>query len=289
MLRGAKMISNRIVDLTKEKFGRLQPIKYLGKSNWLCKCDCGNEIIASNSKLRRGKKKSCGCLAKEQNLYNEIKSDPRFKRLHTIWAKMKERCYNPKHDSYRHYGAKGIKVCDKWKDSFASFYWWSINNGYEDVDGEFKDMFSIDRIDSSKDYCPENCRWVTISENCSIKSPANKVLEELMEKSTDTMVQEYLERKMENNLVIQKEKREIRYGGFPCRKNNYCVIKNNDNTKQFLFKSFKVVGMFLNISPSSVSYRIKNKNGILTNDWRIEKIDKEQYDCLRNKGIEVII
>lgn len=78
-------------------------------------------------------------------------------RLHTIWKNMKQRCYNPKRNRYQWYGGKGIKVCDEWL-SFAPFADWSLANGYTD------DLV-LDREDSDKDYCPENCQWVTVVEN----------------------------------------------------------------------------------------------------------------------------
>ena len=70
------------------------------------------------------------------------------------WASMRNRCYNPKVAWWHCYGGKGIKVCDRWR-KFANFL--------EDM-GERPPGLTLDRIDSSKDYGPDNCRWVTPKE-----------------------------------------------------------------------------------------------------------------------------
>lgn len=77
--------------------------------------------------------------------------------LYKKWASMKSRCNNPKDPSYKSYGGKGLTVCAEWNDSFENFYEWSIKNGYEDG-------LTIDRINNSKGYFPENCRYVTYKE-----------------------------------------------------------------------------------------------------------------------------
>lgn len=92
--------------------------------------------------------------------YAQIKA--RFKRLHGIWSNMKYRCYGKRNApmTERHYKSKGISVCDEWIDNWAAFYDWAVTHGYEDD-------LTIDRIDPNGDYCPENCQWVTRSENSS--------------------------------------------------------------------------------------------------------------------------
>ena len=78
-------------------------------------------------------------------------------RLYRVWCAMKERCSNPHNKSYPRYGGRGVEVCKEWRESFQTFAEWSAHNGYQDG-------LTIDRIDNSKGYSEENCRWVTTAE-----------------------------------------------------------------------------------------------------------------------------
>jgi len=78
-------------------------------------------------------------------------------RLRSIWKGVKERCYVPTIKAYKNYGGRGIVVCDEWLNSFTIFYEWSIANGYSIE-------LTLDRIDNNGNYCPENCKWTTLSE-----------------------------------------------------------------------------------------------------------------------------
>ena len=71
---------------------------------------------------------------------------------------MRQRCYNTSNPNYKNYGGKGVSVCNEWMSSYKSFEQWSFKNGYEDG-------LTIDRVDSNRNYCPENCRWISLSEN----------------------------------------------------------------------------------------------------------------------------
>jgi hypothetical protein len=83
-------------------------------------------------------------------------------RLYHIWFGMKARCYNANSENYKHYGGRGIKICDEWKNDFMKFYDWAIHNGYDD-------SLSIDRIDVNGNYTPDNCRWATAVEQAKNK------------------------------------------------------------------------------------------------------------------------
>lgn len=89
-------------------------------------------------------------------------------RLYSIWRNMKSRCTNPNKPDYKYYGANGIRVCDEWND-YSNFKEWAINNGYQDG-------LTLDRRVGNENYCPENCRWITIQEQQNNKKN-NHILE----------------------------------------------------------------------------------------------------------------
>ena len=81
-------------------------------------------------------------------------------RIYNTWLHMKGRCYRKTDDHYKHYGEKGITMCDEWKNDFKAFHDWSMSNGYAD-------NLTIDRINNDGNYEPSNCRWVTMKEQCN--------------------------------------------------------------------------------------------------------------------------
>lgn len=152
----------RLIDLTGQKFGRLTVkeidfSKEYKRVHWICECDCGNIISVSACNLKKGTN-SCGCLKLELLSKTKGKHYMTNTKIYGVWSSMKSRCYNKNAKSYKDYGAKGITVCDEWRNDFGSFYEWSVINGY-------KEGLQIDRIDNEKGYSPQNCRWVTRKEN----------------------------------------------------------------------------------------------------------------------------
>ncbi len=170
--------SKRVIDETGKRYGRLSVLEYVGNNKngaalFKCKCDCGKEITVTGAKLRNGTTKSCGCYCKDkarERLLIFNKSDKyvqpthfihggKRSRLYRTWCNMKSRCSNPHRDHYDCYGGRGITVCDEWINDFAAFRAWALDNGYSDDK-------TIDRIDVSKGYSPDNCRWSAQKEQC---------------------------------------------------------------------------------------------------------------------------
>lgn len=145
------VVGKKFCSLTVLDDYELIPKKKGTKTKWRVRCDCGNEFYIYRESLFIRKVMFC----------DSCRPTPkRNTHLYHIYHGMKQRCYNNKNPRFGHYGGKGVRICDEWLASYDEFMRWSLAHGYKEGCG-----LSIDRINSDGDYCPENCQWITVSEN----------------------------------------------------------------------------------------------------------------------------
>jgi hypothetical protein len=157
---------NRYKDISGKKFNKLTVLEFAGKINnkrhvfWSCKCDCGNIVTVRGDSLRLGATKSCGCFRGSIKKHGMA-----YSLTYRSWINMKQRCSNKNNIGYSRYGGRGIKVCDRWLESFENFL--------EDM-GKRPNGMSIDRIDNDDNYEPDNCKWSTSKEQSNNQTTNKK-------------------------------------------------------------------------------------------------------------------
>lgn len=146
-------------DLVNKKFGRLLVTGYHGrrgaKSKWNCVCDCGSPAIVFANCLKSGMTKSCGCIRKERAQTIKLSHGMAESKEFNAWMHAKSRCSNPNNIGFKHYGGRGIAVCEKWAKDFSAFF--------ADM-GPCPPGMSIERVDVNGNYEPGNCKWATQAE-----------------------------------------------------------------------------------------------------------------------------
>lgn len=159
-----------------EEYGIFEVIEKLdeqapdGHKLWRIRCkECGREFIRGSNLVKAPSKITYNCFHKRIT-GQDVKYDNHWKnpRIMKIYYGILARCFNEDNKDYHSYGAKGILVYQDWLDNPTHFEDWALANGYED-------NLTIDREDETKDYCPDNCRWITLEENARWKSTTNRI------------------------------------------------------------------------------------------------------------------
>lgn len=237
-------------------------VKQIGrKGRVVVRCDCGNEKIMQLSQFYNIAVHSCGCVGvpkgKDNNRYIHGMSRT---RIFNVYRDMINRCCDPNDISYIHYGARGIKVCDEWlgDKGVKEFCEWAYENGYDK--NAKRGQCTLDRIDPNGDYCPENCRWVSMSVQANNKTNNNYYTIDGVTKTLSEWCREY------GNLCVQSV---------------YGRLKRGMDIKTALTKP-----MQKKVSEMTEEELAERKRKALERDrkWRSEH--KEQIQASRRKWIE---
>ena len=149
-----------LVDLTGKRLGRLTVLgrnldNPKGPVMWDCICDCGNKVVRNAKWIRSNGVQSCGCYTREHLISRVTSHGQSRSPEYRAWVGMKMRCENETNGAYCKYGERGIRVCERWQ---------TFENFFADMGPKPSPKHTLDRIDGTKGYSPDNCRWASHKE-----------------------------------------------------------------------------------------------------------------------------
>lgn len=181
-------MAKAITDLAGQRFGKLTVLclagtKYKGRVQWLCRCDCGTEVVKQLGNVKRSVAcRKCNIEAMRIRATTHGKSNmPEY----NIWHAMIERCTFPNDKRFMDYGGRGIKVCERWAGPEGAIHF------IEDMGPRPSPKYSLDRINVNGNYEPKNCRWATAKEQ-----RANQRAKMIHQFSNEEILSETLKRKL---------------------------------------------------------------------------------------------
>lgn len=153
------MITRPRKEIIGNRYGRLTVMLDCGQAKngayqYITMCDCGESKVVLGNSMVNGSTKSCGCIRRETTSAKNIKHQGCSDSAYQTWQGMKTRCLNPNTASYKNYGGRGITIDAKWMD-YSGFL--------EDM-GERPDGHTLERLDNSKGYSKDNCKWASTKE-----------------------------------------------------------------------------------------------------------------------------
>lgn len=146
-----------VLNLQGQRFGRLTVIARSSAApattgnrsvKWEARCDCGTTITVRACSLSSGNTTSCGC---SRRTHGQSRT-----QLYQLWSTMIARCERPTATSYLEYGGRGIRVCQRWRESFEAFT--------ADMGPRPSKQHTLDRFpDVNGNYEPGNVRWAPMT------------------------------------------------------------------------------------------------------------------------------